>query len=99
MFFLNCLTCSLFGLKGSFVGCGAKGTCPEVCTDYPIQNRIRHLNTDVGYYLKFDFDSNGLPYGCSAWEKGKLAKRNVDDWTYMDDLPDSITPAGKVNKL
>ena len=51
-------------------GCGAKGTCPDVCVNYPIQNRIRHLNTDVGYALDFSFsDVDGLPEGCSAFDK------------------------------
>jgi hypothetical protein len=74
------------------LGCGAKGTCPDFCGNYPIQNRIRHLSTDVGYYLKFDFDSNGLPKGCSGFNA--MPNRNRWYWAYQSDLPDAVTPAG-----
>ena len=75
------------------LGCGATGTCPEFCGNYPIQNRIRHLSTDVGYYLKFDFDKDGLPQGCSSFNA--MPNRNRWYWAYQGDLPDAVTPAGK----
>ena len=74
------------------LGCGATDTCPDFCGNYPIQNRIRHLSTDVGYYLKFDFDSNGLPQGCSGFNA--MPNRNRWYWAYQSDLPDAVTPAG-----
>lgn len=44
-------------------GCAAKGTCDPACT-ITAQNRIRHLGSDVGFFLKWDIDDNGVPYGC-----------------------------------
>ena len=41
-------------------GCGAEGTCDPDCT-MPVQNRIRHLSSDVGYYLKWETDADGYP--------------------------------------
>ena len=35
----------------------------------PVQNRIRHLASDVGFYFKFDFDKDGLPIGCDGIER------------------------------
>ena len=32
-----------------------------------VQNRIRHISTDVGLYLGWDIDENGLPKGCKAF--------------------------------
>ena len=32
-----------------------------------VQNRIRHISTDVGLYLEWDIDENGLPTGCKAF--------------------------------
>ena len=36
-----------------------------------VQNRIRHISTDVGLYLKWDIDENGLPTGCKAFKNKK----------------------------
>ena len=41
-------------------GCGAAGTCDPECT-MPVQNRIRHLSSDVGFYLKWETDAEGYP--------------------------------------
>ena len=82
------------------LGCGAKGNCPDVCINYPIQNRIRHLNTDVGYYLDFSFGNDGIPQGCSAFDKvEEKAGRNRWAWGYKGDLPDAVAPAGKFTLL
>ena len=53
-------------------GCGAEGTCDPECT-MPVQNRIRHLSSDVGYYLKWETDADGYPTTehCDAFKVGK----------------------------
>ena len=45
-------------------GCGTKDglPCDPEC-EQAVQNRIRYLSSDVGFYLKFDFDGQGLPTG------------------------------------
>ena len=45
-------------------GCGTIDglPCDPEC-EQAVQNRIRHLSSDVGFYLKFDFDGQGLPTG------------------------------------
>ena len=39
-----------------------------------VQNRIRHISTDVGLYLGWDIDENGLPTGCKAFLNNKTKK-------------------------
>ena len=46
----------------------SKGRNDNRC-NYPVQNRIRHLSSDVGYYLGFQFDAEGYPTGCPGFEK------------------------------
>ena len=43
------------------------GQNDEKCNQ-AVQNRIRHLASDVGFYFKFDF-KNGLPIGCEGIER------------------------------
>lgn len=45
-------------------GCGTTNgePCDPEC-EQAVQNRMRHLSSDVGFYLKFDFDEEGLPTG------------------------------------
>merc|ERR1711936_100776 len=40
--------------------CWKTNSCDEECTR-TVQNRIRHLSSDVGFYLKFEFDAQGYP--------------------------------------
>ena len=49
----------------------SKGLNDEICNQ-PVQNRIRHLSSDVGFYYQFDFDQEGLPTGCDVMERSEL---------------------------
>ena len=40
--------------------CWKTDSCDEDCTR-TVQNRIRHLSSDVGFYLKFEYDAKGYP--------------------------------------
>ena len=40
--------------------CWKTDSCDEDCTR-TVQNRIRHLGSDVGFYFKFEYDKNGYP--------------------------------------
>merc|ERR1712012_1019837 len=40
--------------------CWKTNSCDEECTR-TVQNRIRHLGSDVGFYLKFEYDEQGYP--------------------------------------
>ena len=44
------------------------GQNDEQCNQ-AVQNRIRHLASDVGFYFKFDFDNAGLPIGCDGIDR------------------------------
>ena len=55
--------------------CGSKG-CDESC-NRKVQNRIRHLSSDVGFYLKWEEDVNGYPRGCDAFKDLK------HDWNWL----------------
>ena len=40
-------------------------TCDPVCTKIA-NGRIRHLSTDVGFYLRWGINNKGLPTGCDG---------------------------------
>ena len=59
------------GFKSGYEYCcnlQSKGLNDEACNQ-PVQNRIRHLSSDVGFYYKFDFNWAGLPIGCDVFTK------------------------------
>ena len=51
-------------------GCKKENKCEQdlfkQCTR-TVQNRIRHLSSDVGFYLKWETDALGYPTGCDAF--------------------------------
>ena len=58
------------GFKSGYEYCcdlQSKGLNDESCNQ-PVQNRIRHLASDVGFYYKFDFNKDGLPIGCDLFD-------------------------------
>ena len=63
------------------------GTYDESC-NRNVQNRIRHLSSDVGFYLKWEEDKGGYPRGCDAFdgEKMKLKFNNElkADWQWVN---------------
>ena len=44
-----------------------------------VQNRIRHLSLDVGFYLKWEFDNNGYP----TTEHCKACENKGADWEWL----------------
>ena len=60
--------------KNDYQPCCKGHKSKENCERW-VQNRIRHISTDVGLYLKWDIDQNGLPTGCDAFYKGKRKNR------------------------
>ena len=47
--------------------CWKTDTCDPDCTR-GVQDRIRHLSSDVGFYLKWDYDKEGWPTGCGVFD-------------------------------
>ena len=51
-----------------------------------VQNRIRHLSSDVGWYFGFDFDKDGFPIGCDQFKAISKSWMSVGHknnlWTY-----------------
>ena len=70
-------------------GCGMSGTCDPECTR-TVQNRIRHLSADVGFYLKWEYDEEGFPSTkyCDAFSR----KRAPWEWLYGKDLQNGEIP-------
>ena len=46
----------------------ANGNFDTDC-ELTVQNRIRHLSSDVGWYFGFDFDKDGFPIGCPQFDQ------------------------------
>ena len=44
-----------------------KGNFDTDC-ELTVQNRIRHLSSDVGWYFGFEFDKDGFPIGCKQFD-------------------------------
>ena len=53
--------------------CWENDSCDPDCTR-KVQNRIRHLSSDVGFYLKWDTDEDGYPTtdSCDAFNDMKF---------------------------
>ena len=68
--------------------CWKTDSCDEDCTR-TVQNRIRHLSSDVGFYLKFEYDANGYPKKKNDDGSYCEAFKNVGDpeykWLYQFD--------------
>ena len=47
--------------------CWKTDSCDPDCTR-GVQDRIRHLSSDVGFYLKWDYDEEGFPRGCGVFD-------------------------------
>ncbi len=47
--------------------CYETGTCPPACTRQA-QGRLRETSADIGFYLKWQIDDQGLPYGCGIFD-------------------------------
>ena len=47
--------------------CWKTDSCDPDCTR-GVQDRIRHLSSDVGFYLKWDYDEEGYPRGCGVFD-------------------------------
>ena len=45
-----------------------KELCKQNCTIQGDNSQSRYLSSEIGYHLKFHFDENGLPQGCTAFE-------------------------------
>lgn len=75
--------------------CWKSDSCDEECTR-TVQNRIRHLSSDVGFYLKFEFDEQGYPKKVNDDGTSCDAFRDVGpyDWKYRytfdDDYADTM---------
>lgn len=66
-------------------GCRNEGTCDTKCNQQ-VQDRIRHLASDVGFYYKFDFNWDGIPIGCPGFKSVK--DNNRWGWYYADRAPE-----------
>ena len=66
-------------------GCQAKGTCDSKCNQL-VQDRIRHLASDVGFYYEFDFDWDGIPVGCPGFKSVK--DNNRWGWYFAERAPE-----------
>ena len=60
--------------------CWENNSCDPDCTR-KVQNRIRHLSSDVGFYLKWETDQDGYPHGCDAFKDMKGGLDN--DWQWL----------------
>ena len=60
--------------------CWENNSCDPDCTR-KVQNRIRHLSSDVGFYLKWETDQDGYPHGCDAFKGMKGGLDN--DWQWL----------------
>ena len=92
--------------------CWKKGECDPECTR-TVQNRIRHLSADVGWYLKWEIDSLGYPTKehCEAfkdlgqkddkwkWFKNKEPKGGEGDTDRLANCPKQDMDDGHGQKM
>ena len=78
---------NFFGAK-HFNRCCAMDQMDHSCLKQ-VQDKIRHLSTDVGFYLHWDVE-NGLPRGCDIFERKNLI-------TEEDFQATTKTPLGPAN--
>ena len=82
-------------------GCGMEGKekCDEDC-NRPVQDRIRHLSSDVGFYLKWKVDANGYPTEkyCDAFSPQKNSVLGNRDWMWLYHFDSSKTSAFEKDK-
>ena len=76
--------------------CWKTNSCDEECTR-TVQNRIRHLGSDVGFYLKFEYDEQGYPKKVNDDGSSCDAFKDIGPydwkykWTFDDDYADSMS--------
>ena len=87
-------------------GCGMRGDCDEDCTR-SVQDRIRHLSSDVGFYLKWETNEKGYPTGdhCEAFRMDTNEKSiGSKDWLWNYGFDTNEKPqfakdkSGKISK-
>ena len=57
-------------------GCFSDSSCPDFCTK-KLNSRTRMSSPDAGFYLKWQFDDDGVPFGCDCFEQDDIAKKHT----------------------
>ena len=85
--------------KRSALWYSRKEKCDEDC-NRPVQDRIRHLSSDVGFYLKWEVDANGYPTEkyCDAFGPQKNSVLGNRDWMWLYHFDSSKTSAFEKDK-
>ncbi len=55
-------------------GCFANSTCPSLCTRN-IVSRTRMTSPEVGFYIKWKIDDDGMPFGCDCFEQDSIGEK------------------------